>query len=126
VIFGISALAQASERMTRIGSEHDACGLVSWRAIRANIGPWTAPTARPATPRPFLARRAELLKYRSSSASLRREGEGEMTGLVELAQRYVPLSAELEGTRNAMRNALANGSDGNHTRAGSSARPTRE
>jgi hypothetical protein len=30
VIFGISALAQASERMTRIGAEPDACGLVSW------------------------------------------------------------------------------------------------
>ena len=43
-----------------------------------------------------------------------------MVGLVELAQRYVALSAELEETRNAMRDALMNGSDENPTRAGSS------
>jgi hypothetical protein len=72
-----------------------------------------------------LARRTELLKYRSSSASLRREGEGEMTGLVELAQRYVALSAKLEETRNAMRDARTNGSDRNATRAGSSGPPNK-
>ena len=36
-----------------------------------------------------------------------------MIGLVELAQRYVSLSAELEETRRAMRAALMNGSDRN-------------
>jgi hypothetical protein len=53
------------------------------------------------------------------------EGEGEMVGLVELAQRYVALSAELEETRNAMRAALMNGSDGNPTRAGSAGPPNK-
>jgi hypothetical protein len=48
-----------------------------------------------------------------------------MVGLVELAQRFVALSAELEQTRNAMRDALANGSDGNPTRAGSSGPPNK-
>jgi hypothetical protein len=42
-----------------------------------------------------------------------------MIGLVELAQRYVSLSAQLEETRNAMRAALMKGSDGNPTMAGS-------
>jgi hypothetical protein len=46
-----------------------------------------------------------------------------MIGLVELAQRSVSLSAELEETRNAMRAALMNGSDGNPTKAGSSGPP---
>ena len=36
-----------------------------------------------------------------------------MIGLVELAQRYVSLSAELDETRSAMRAALMNGSDRN-------------
>jgi len=49
-----------------------------------------------------------------------------MTGLVELAQRFVSLSAELEETRNAMRAALMNGSDRNPTKAGSAGRPTKE
>ena len=48
------------------------------------------------------------------------EAEGEMIGLVELAQKFVALSAELEETRNEMRAALMNGSDGNPTKAGSS------
>jgi hypothetical protein len=48
-----------------------------------------------------------------------------MIGLVELAQRYVALSAELEATRNAMRHALTNGSDVNPTRAGSSGPPNK-
>ena len=48
-----------------------------------------------------------------------------MTGLVELAQRYVSLSAELEETRSAMRAALMNGSDGNPTTAGSSGPPNK-
>jgi hypothetical protein len=42
-----------------------------------------------------------------------------MMGLVELAQKFVALSAELEETRKAMRAALMNGSDGNPTTAGS-------
>jgi hypothetical protein len=42
-----------------------------------------------------------------------------MIGLVELAQRYVSLSAELEETRSAMRAALMNGWDKNPTKAGS-------
>jgi hypothetical protein len=49
-----------------------------------------------------------------------------MVGLVELAQRYVALSAELEETRNAVRDALTNGSDENPTRAGSSGPPNKE
>jgi hypothetical protein len=48
-----------------------------------------------------------------------------MTGLVELAQRYVSLSAELEETRNAMRAALMNGSDRNPTKAGSAGPPNK-
>jgi hypothetical protein len=40
-----------------------------------------------------------------------------MIGLVEPAQRYVSLSAELEETRKAMRAALMSGSDGNPTKA---------
>ena len=48
-----------------------------------------------------------------------------MTGLVELAQRYVSLSAELEETRSAMRAALMNGSDRNPTNAGSSGPPNK-
>ena len=48
-----------------------------------------------------------------------------MIGLVELAQRYVSLSAELEETRNAMRAALMNGSDRNPTKAGSSGPPNK-
>ena len=51
------------------------------------------------------------------------EAEGEMIGLVELAQKFVALSAELEETRNAMRAALMNGSDGNPTKAGSAGPP---
>ena len=47
------------------------------------------------------------------------EAEGEMIGLVELAQKFVALSAELEETRDEMRAALMNGSDGNPTTAGS-------
>jgi hypothetical protein len=39
-----------------------------------------------------------------------------MIGLVELAQKFVALSAELEATRNAMRAALLDRSDGNPTR----------
>ena len=48
-----------------------------------------------------------------------------MIGLVELAQRYVSLSAELEETRSAMRAALMNGSDRNPTNAGSSGPPNK-
>jgi tRNA(Ile)-lysidine synthase TilS/MesJ len=48
-----------------------------------------------------------------------------MVGLVELAQRYVSLSAELEKTRNAMRAALLNGSNENPTKAGSSGPPNK-
>jgi hypothetical protein len=51
---------------------------------------------------------------------LAQEAEGEMIGLVELAQKFVALSAELEETRTAMRAALMNGSDGNPTMAGPS------
>ena len=51
------------------------------------------------------------------------EAEGEMIGLVELAQKFVALSAELEETRNEMRAALMNGSDGNPTRAGKESNP---
>ena len=47
------------------------------------------------------------------------EAEGEMIGLVELARKFVALSAELEATRNAMRAALLDRSDGNPTTAGS-------
>ena len=46
-----------------------------------------------------------------------------MIGLVELAQRYVSLSAELEETRNAMRAALLNESNENPTKAGLSGPP---
>jgi hypothetical protein len=53
------------------------------------------------------------------------EAEGEMIGLVQLAQKFVALSAELEETRNAMRTALMNGSDGNPTKAGSSGPPNK-
>jgi hypothetical protein len=45
-----------------------------------------------------------------------------MLGLIELAQRYVSLSAELEETRSAMRTALM---DGNPTTAGSSRPPNK-
>ena len=48
-----------------------------------------------------------------------------MIGLVELAQRYVSLSAELEETRSAMRAALMNGSDRNPTKAGPSGPPNK-
>jgi hypothetical protein len=48
-----------------------------------------------------------------------------MVGLVELAQRYVALSAELEEMRNAMRAALTNGSQVNPTMAGSSGPPNK-
>ena len=48
-----------------------------------------------------------------------------MIGLVELARKFVTLSAELEETRNAMRAALMNGSDGNPTKAGSSGPPNK-
>ena len=48
-----------------------------------------------------------------------RGAERRMTGLIELAQRYVSLSAELEETRSAMRAALMNGWDKNPTKAGS-------
>jgi hypothetical protein len=48
-----------------------------------------------------------------------------MIGLVELAQKFVALSAELEETRNAMRAALMNGSDGNPMTAGSTGRHKR-
>ena len=48
-----------------------------------------------------------------------------MIGLVELAQRYVSLSAELEETRSAMRAALMNGSGGNPMKAGSSGPPNK-
>jgi hypothetical protein len=48
-----------------------------------------------------------------------------MIGLVELAQRYVSLSAELEETRSAMRAALMNGSDRYPTKAGSSGPPNK-
>jgi Bacterial regulatory protein, arsR family len=55
--------------------------------------------------------------------NLFREMEVEMVGLVELAQRYVSLSAELEETRNAMRAALMDGPDVNPTKAESSGPP---
>jgi hypothetical protein len=48
-----------------------------------------------------------------------------MAGLVELAQWYVSLSAELEETRSAMRAVLMNGSDRNPTKAGSSGPPNK-
>jgi hypothetical protein len=48
-----------------------------------------------------------------------------MVGLVELAQMYISLSAELEATRSAMRSALMNGSDGNPTKAGSAGPPNK-
>jgi hypothetical protein len=45
--------------------------------------------------------------------------------LIELAQRYISLSAELEETRNAMRTALSEGPDGNITTAGFSGPPNK-
>ena len=48
-----------------------------------------------------------------------------MIGLVQLAEKFVALSAELEETRNAMRDARTNGSDRNATRAGSSGPPNK-
>jgi hypothetical protein len=53
------------------------------------------------------------------------EAVGEMIGLVQLAEKFVALSAELEETRNAMRAALMNGSEGNPTRAGTSGPPNK-